>query len=225
MTTMARPTRGEQTKSAILEAALGLFAEVGYDAATMRAIADRAGVSVGNAYYYFDSKEQLIQGFYDRAAERHLTASVERLDGMTDLAERIHAHLACWFELMADYHQFAATFFRTAADPNSPMSPFSIESRSARDAAIERWRHVVSGSDAVVPDGVRDELPSVLWLFQMGLILFWVHDSTQDQIATRLATARTVPIVVRAIDLVELPQLKELIDDLIALVREARSLR
>ncbi len=224
MTTMVKGTRGEQTKSAILEAAIELFGEVGYDATTMRAIADRAGVSVGNAYYYFDSKEQLIQGFYDRAAEQHLALSVERVAGTTELADRIHAHAACWFELMSDYHEFAATFFRTAADPNSPMSPFSVESHPARDAAIERWRHVVEGSDADIPDDVRDELPGVLWLFQMGLILFWVHDGSPDQIATRLATARTVPLVVRAIDLVEIPELRALIDDLIALLRDARSL-
>lgn len=226
MTAMAtsKATRGEQTKSAILEAALGLFAEVGYDATTMRAIAERAGVSVGNAYYYFDSKEQLIQGFYDRAAEQHLTVSVDRLEGLTDLAERIHAHLACWFELMSGNHEFAAAFFRTAADPSSPMSPFSSESAPARDAAIERWRHVVEGSDADIPEHVRSELPGVLWLFQMGLILFWVHDSSADQIATRMAVARTVPLVVRVIGLVDVPELRGLVDDLIALLHDARSM-
>ena len=228
MSTMAptagKATRGEQTRSAIVDAALGLFEEVGYDATTMRAIAERAGVSVGNAYYYFDSKEQLVQGFYDRAAEQHLVASVEELQGVTDLAERIHGHLAVWFDLMGVYHEFAAEFFRTAADPASPMSPFSDASTPAREAAIARWRTVVEESDAEIPDGVRDELPGVLWLFHMGLILFWVHDSSPDQVATKLATARTVPLVVRAIGLVEIPELKALIDELIALMRDARAL-
>ena len=82
---MPTGSRGEQTKSSIIDAALDLFEEVGFEATTMRAIAKRADVSVGNAYYYFDSKDQLIQGFYDRAAERHLVASTERLDGVTDL--------------------------------------------------------------------------------------------------------------------------------------------
>jgi AcrR family transcriptional regulator len=38
----------------------------------MRAIAERAGVSTGNAYYYFGSKEELIQEFYLRNHARHL---------------------------------------------------------------------------------------------------------------------------------------------------------
>lgn len=222
-TPSAKPTRGEQTKSNIIDAALGLFEEVGFEATTMRAVAQRAGVSVGNAYYYFDSKDQLIQGFYDRAAERHFAVSVERLDGITDLAQRVHRHLDSWFEIMAGYHEFAASFFRTAADPASPLSPFSPESSTARNAAIDRWRAVVSGSDAEIADDIASELPELLWLFQMGLVMFWVHDRSADQIATRMMAARTVPLVVRAIDLVEVPELRSLVDDLLALLSDIRT--
>src|SRR6185369_8080403 len=67
----ARRARGEQTRQLILETALRLFRERGYAETTMRAIAKEAGVAVGNAYYYFDSKEHLIQGFYDRNQAAH----------------------------------------------------------------------------------------------------------------------------------------------------------
>ena len=53
----------------IIDVAAELFQENGYDRTTMRAIAKEAGVSVGNAYYYFSSKEQLVQGFYGRITE------------------------------------------------------------------------------------------------------------------------------------------------------------
>jgi AcrR family transcriptional regulator len=224
-TTGRKATRGEQTKSAIVDAALGLFEEVGYESTTMRAIAERAGVSVGNAYYYFDSKEQLVQGFYDRAAEQHLTASAERLIGVRGLAERIHGHLSVWFELMGVYHQFAGQFFRTAADPAGPMSPFSDASSPARDKAIERWRTVIEESDATIADDVGAELPELMWLFHMGLILFWVHDRSPDQIATRLAAGRLVPVVVKAIDLVEVPELRSLVEELLGLLHDVRQIR
>lgn len=223
-TPAARGARGEQTRAAILDAALGLFEEVGYDATTMRAIAERAGVSVGNAYYYFDSKEHLIQGFYDRVSVEHEAASIARLAGRTDLAERLYAHLDVWFESMGRYHPFAAAFFRTASDPTSPMSPFSEASAATREAAIARFRDVVDGSDASVPDAVAGDLPELLWLFHMGLILFWVHDRSPGQMATRLAVARTVPIIVRAIGLVEVPELRALVDDITSLLGEVRAL-
>lgn len=37
------------------------------------------------------------------------------------------------------------------------------------------------GSDVKVPKALRRELPELLWLMQMGLVLFWVHDSSPDQ--------------------------------------------
>lgn len=48
-----------QTRQRILDAACMLFAEHGYDAVTIRAIAERAKSKLGSIYYYFDSKESL----------------------------------------------------------------------------------------------------------------------------------------------------------------------
>lgn len=70
----AHLSKSEQTRALILETAMRLFQERGYDRTTMRAIAKEAGVSVGNAYYYFEGKEHLIQGFYDRIAAEHQVA-------------------------------------------------------------------------------------------------------------------------------------------------------
>lgn len=219
-----RPSKGEQTRATILDAALGLFEEVGYDATTMRAIAEQAGVSVGNAYYYFDSKEHLIQGFYDRVLVEHERESRERLADLTTLADRLYAHLDVWFVAMGRYHEFAAAFFRTAADPASPMSPFSADSGVTRAASIDGFRDVVAGAEPPAPEAVRDDLPELLWLFHMGLILFWVHDRSPGQIATRLAVGRTVPLIVKAVALVDVPELRALVDDVTALLRDVRAL-
>ena len=67
--------KGDQTKALILETALEMFRERGYEETTMRAIAEKAGVSLGNAYYYFRSKEYLIQAFYQRLHDESLRGS------------------------------------------------------------------------------------------------------------------------------------------------------
>jgi AcrR family transcriptional regulator len=51
---------GGQAREQILDAARGRFAAQGYDAATMRAIADDAGVDVALVSYYFGSKNDLF---------------------------------------------------------------------------------------------------------------------------------------------------------------------
>jgi AcrR family transcriptional regulator len=52
--------RGERRVAELLEAAAAEFAEVDYDAATMKAIAKRAGASIGAVYQYFPNKAAIV---------------------------------------------------------------------------------------------------------------------------------------------------------------------
>jgi AcrR family transcriptional regulator len=52
--------RGERRVADLLEAAASELSEVGYDAATMKAIAKRAGASIGAVYQYFPNKEAVV---------------------------------------------------------------------------------------------------------------------------------------------------------------------
>ena len=214
--------KSARTRSSIIDAALRLFRERGYDATTMRAIATEAGVSVGNAYYYFESKEQLVQGFYDRAQVDHAAAARPVLDAEVDLAARIVGVGEAWLQVMEPYRPFAGKFFKNAAEPTSPLSPFSAESTPARAAAIALWEEVLAGSDARIPKRIRAELPELLWLYFMGIVLFWVHDPTADVSATRRVLHRTAPLVVRAIALTRLPVMRTLLDDVVALIHDIR---
>src|ERR1700737_906740 len=49
--------RGEKRGAGLLQAAAAVFAEVGFEAATMRDIAERAGGSIGSLYQFFPSKD------------------------------------------------------------------------------------------------------------------------------------------------------------------------
>jgi AcrR family transcriptional regulator len=211
-----RVAKSEETRSLIVTTAMRLFTENGYDRTTMRAIAAEAGVSVGNAYYYFSSKEQLIQGFYDEIARLHLGAARDRLAGEPRFAERLKAVLLCWLELAEPYHRFGTQFFVNAADPESPLSPFSDESSAARDASIELMREVVEGSDVKLDPELRAQLPELLWLYQMGVVLFWVHDRSAGEKRSRMLVERSVPLLARLAALSRLrvfrPVSREIVD-------------
>ena len=58
---------GEQSRLKILEAARVVFAECGYAQASMRTIAQEAGISVGGLYIYFKNKEDLYLTFMQDA--------------------------------------------------------------------------------------------------------------------------------------------------------------
>jgi len=63
---------------AILDAAVRLFSESGYDGVSMRRIAEQAGVSKANIYHHFTSKEALYFAILRRSA-LELTALIENL--------------------------------------------------------------------------------------------------------------------------------------------------
>ncbi|MFF3321481.1 TetR/AcrR family transcriptional regulator [Streptomyces sp. NPDC002889] len=211
--TEAKPPKSEQTRTLILETALRLFQERGYDKTTMRAIAKEAGVSVGNAYYYFASKEHLVQGFYDRIAAEHQAAVRPVLDKETDLEARLAGVLTAWLDIAAPYHEFAAQFFKNAADPESPLSPFSSESQHAREAAISVHREVLAGSRSKVAEELRDVLPELMWLSQMGLVLYWVFDRSEDSERSRRLAERGARLTSRGVALARFRVLRPLVHD------------
>src|SRR6266700_4298705 len=137
--------KGGQTKAAILQTALDMFRECGYEETTMRAIAERAGVALGNAYYYFHSKEHLIQAFYGRTHEEHLSVADSVLTKERDLKPRLLGVMRAKIETVEPYHQFAGKLFKTAADPHSPLNPFSDESDPVRQESIAVFADVVTG--------------------------------------------------------------------------------
>jgi AcrR family transcriptional regulator len=214
--------RAEQTRAAIVEAALRLFREHGYEAATMRAIARAAGVSTGNAYYYFSSKDELIQEFYLRSHADHAAACRSLLDSEHDFAGRLRGTLTALVQVLSPYHSFAASFYKSAAEPTSPLSPFSKESSPARDASIALYREVADGSSARIDRELRAELPELLWLYSMGIVLFWVYDTSPGCAKTYRLIDATVPLASRLISMARIPALRGATREVIAIIREVR---
>jgi AcrR family transcriptional regulator len=217
-----RTPRAEQTRDAIIEAALRLFRETGYEATTMRAIAREAGVSTGNAYYYFGSKEELIREFYASNHAEHAAAARPVLDRETDLAPRLRATLRAQIDVMRPYHPFAAKFFKHAAEPTNPLSPFSAESSEVRTASIALYREVIDGSTARIDRDLRARLPELLWLYSLGVVLYWVHDTSPGCARTYRLIDRTVPLVDRLIRMSRLPVLRATLTEILSIVDELR---
>ena len=214
--------KAEQTRAAIIGAALRLFRETGYEATTMRAVAREAGVSTGNAYYYFGSKEELIREFYAGTQAEHEAASRAVLARETAFAARLRGTLRALIDVMSPYHAFAAKFFKHAAEPTNPLSPFSPESSQARNAAIGVYREVVRGSANRIDPGLRDKLPELLWLYSLGIVLYWVHDTSPGCAKTYQLIDRTVPLADRLVRLSRMPVLRSTLTEILSIFEDLR---
>jgi AcrR family transcriptional regulator len=214
--------RGEQTKRLIVDTAVRLFRDQGYDKTTMRGIAQAAGVSVGNAYYYFPSKDHLVQQFYATVQEDTAAAVAAALAEGGPFDERLRVALTGMLDTMTPYHAFAGKFIKTAVEPGSPLSPFSGESAPARERSIRILREVVEGTTTKIDAELRPELPELLWLAQLAITLYWVHDTSPDQAKTRLLVDRAVPLIDRLVGLARVPGLKSVTREALKLYRLLR---
>ena len=224
-TGLVKTDKGQQTRAAILEAALEMFRERGYEQTTMRSIAERAEVALGNAYYYFHSKEHLIQAFYGRTHDEHLTASEAVLSRERDLKARLLGVMRTKIETVEPYHQFAGQLFKTAADPHSPLNPFSEESEAVRQESIAVFAEVVRGSKTKVPKDLMADLPYLLWLCHMGIILFWIHDSSPRRVRTYRLLGLTVDIMVKLIGVASNSLMRPLRRSAVRLIAELRQMQ
>jgi AcrR family transcriptional regulator len=186
--------KSDETRSRILEAALALFRQHGFASTTMRDIAKEAGVALGAAYYYFDSKDALVTAFYVQASQELTPLAEAALVEAKTLEERLRALLRVKFEYFAPNRSLMAAL-SAHIDPQNPLSPFSPQAQAIRDQDIALFARALEGSNVRVSDELKQHLPRLLWLYQMGLLLFWVYDGSPRQTKTTRLFEKTVSIV------------------------------
>ena len=214
--------KGEQTKALILNSALEMLHERGYEQTTMRGIAEKAGVSLGNAYHYFGSKDHLIQAFYHRTHEDHLRASLPALEKETSLKARLLSVMRLKIDTLEPYHEFAGVLFQTAADPHSPLNPFAHAAAPVRHDSVKLFENLVAGSKARIPEDLRAELPYLLWLYHMGIILFWIHDTSRKRARTYRLIDQTADLLDKLVSLASNPLMRPVRKKALKLVTELR---
>ncbi len=212
--------RGETSRAAILSAALDLFQERGYEATTMRAIADRAGASLGSSYHYFPSKEHLVLEFYRHTHELHVAAIAPLLGREKDLATRLRGTVRAVVITCEPFHAVAGSIFSTVANPASPLNPFGGAAKPLRDEVVELYSDVIRGSDARIPADIGEMLPLALWLYQMGILYFWIFDKSPGRLRTLEVIDETTDLIVRLIGLANLPVLRGSRRRILGLVKE-----
>jgi AcrR family transcriptional regulator len=206
MTISATP-KSEATRRRILDAALGVFRQRGFEAATMREIAAAAGVAVGAAYYYFDSKDALVMAFYEQA-QLEMAPELDRtLAGSRTLEQRLRGIIGQKMEYFAPNRALVSAL-SAHIDPGHPLSPFSAATAPIRDRDISFFARAVEDSKLRLPASILPYLPRLLWLYQMGVLLFWVYDRSARQARTQLLFDKTLAMLLALLKLAAIPVLR-----------------
>src|SRR5690242_21572791 len=110
-------TKSGRTRELIRGVAMRSFRERGYEATSIRRIAEEAGVSVGTTNYQFGSKNQLVQELYLEVQRSHRTAAEPLLARTDDLIERLTIVYTTGLDQLTPYHAHAPEFLSAAVSP------------------------------------------------------------------------------------------------------------
>jgi AcrR family transcriptional regulator len=199
------PTK--DTRERILEAALELFRERGFQETTMREIATRAGVASGLAYYYFASKDAIVLAFYQRAKDE-LIEVLEPAHKEKRLAPRLQAIIEAKFSYFKPNRGFLGALMAHAADPVSSLSPFGEPSREIREFDVAQFERALEETGTSVAADLAPHIAKILWFYQMGLLLFWIYDRSPQQRRSRELLEASVKIVGMLLKVSNLPLMR-----------------
>lgn len=204
----AAPQRAasEETRRQILDTALALFREHGFEETTIRDIAGRAGLSLGAAYYYFNSKEALVGAYYDYVQQEHQARARARFARGGPLRDRLRAALHTKIDIVQQDRRLLRALFRYGGDPDHALSWFGPATRTQRELCTAVFAEAMA--EERLPDDVRQAAPTLLWTLHMGILLYFLYDTSPHERRTRKLIDASVDFVVAVKRLATSPLLR-----------------
>ncbi len=171
-----RNARSQRTRAALLAAVRGLLEEEGYEALTMAAVAERAGVSRRAIYLHFNSRSELAAALFDYVGEQEgLADSLRRVWESPDAV----AALDEWARHLARYHPRILAVDR-AVDRVRQVDSDAAQHRAWVNANQQRAARTLAG-----------------WLYQEGrLAAPWTVDTATDMLWALMGSDVTERLIV-----------------------------
>jgi AcrR family transcriptional regulator len=164
----------------IVASALALFQSKGFDATTTKAIARKAGIAEGTVFNYFRTKEDIALHFFEQEVD-HAIANVRSSPRLRSAAleEKLFALIQSQLAYLAPYERFIGTALVEALRPASKLGFFSHKAQALRHRYMGFVQELFEESlskKTLVP--VNWWLPDAFWIYYLGALLFWLHDSS-----------------------------------------------
>lgn len=209
--------KGEATRARIYETALTLFAERGYDATTMRLVAETAGTSLGLAYRYFKRKDEIVLELY-----RQTTADFEaRIDTLAPgtVSERLHAALELKIELCTPHRDVFAAVVPTTLSPKSEAFALGSDANDIRARVVRAYEKAIAGGSDVEGLPSIERVALLCFVLQLAILFYWLHDASPRQERTHELVKLVADSAHLGLGMLMLPDVDESLEKLVALLR------
>lgn len=210
--------QGQEARKRLYETAIELVGRQGYEATTLRDVAETAGVSVGLLYKYFPSKRAVVLAFYDELSGEYAARAGEMKSGKW--RDRFAFALRACLEVLGPYRKTLSCLAPVlVADPEEGL--FAARTAFSRKRVEQVFQDAVAGASDAPSSKVGDPLGRLLYLLHLAIILWWLLDKSPKQRATHALVALLERILPSFGMALLLPQVRGFVRSADSLVREA----
>lgn len=170
----------DEIRKKLIESAIEVMTEKGFQNSTMREISQKAGVGTATIYNYFPTKEKILYSYFlDRQNE--VVREIKAIPGFADftLKEKLQAQIETLLSIYTSDREFVQIAYRMMFD--SPLRTFT---------EITPVREIYTGTAAqFIEDSIsRGEMPdhpfrgfinSLYWDYTGLILLYWLKDESE----------------------------------------------
>jgi AcrR family transcriptional regulator len=176
-----RTPQGDQARQHLYDTAIRLIAEKGYEATTLRDIAQSAGVSPGLLYRYFPSKRAVVLELYDVLSREYAERVVPLPKGKW--RDRFLFALETSREVLGPHRRTLAALVPLLV--GDPLEGVLSERMAFSRLRVQKGFHdAVLGAKDAPPPEIAEVLARLLYLAHLLVLLFWLMDRSPNQRAT-----------------------------------------
>jgi AcrR family transcriptional regulator len=181
-----RTAEGEATRLRLYEAAITLISDRGYEAATLRDVATRAGVSPALLYRYFPNKRSVVLALYDELSETFAQQAADIPRG--SWRERFIVALGLSLRVLGP-HRVTLRALAPVMVGDAEDGVFAQRTAFSRTRVESIFRETVLGATDAPKQPLAESLGHLLYLAHLGVILWWLLDRSPSQRATKALVA------------------------------------
>lgn len=208
-----RTTKSQQAKNhrLILQTAVDLMTQHGFEGTTMKQIARAAGLGDATIYKYFPTKEKLVMAYFEQAIGDAL-AQMQRTQGQEDfsLQERLQLLIDSVLEVLLADREFVAMARKLVERTPTLLLGETLPGKPALLSAFVQLLERAEGSGEIGPCGFKPSLSGLLADYLYAVIAYWLRDDTEG-------FANTTQMVDLSLGVLVLALRSGLIDKLLAL--------
>ncbi len=170
-----------RTRQSLIQAAVDLMPQHGFDGTTMKQIARAAGVGDATIYKYFPTKEQLVLAYFELAVDDALGQwrKTRGQDGFA-LQERLQLLMDSLLERLLADREFVALARGLVARSPLLMLSEDLPGKTPLKAAVAEMLASAQARGEIAPCAFQAALAALLADGAFGVVAYWLRDESDE---------------------------------------------